>query len=132
MRALPILLVFDAMFYWLCRVRGRLTLPVLVRHDSKEFMKPPDDDAQISRISIRRRPVEVEFRAYPVARDEAAEPAISRARDLLALDDALNALRVVDSVMINKLGCRLRPMRYCRLVRRPRGAVGQQALPLRS
>ena len=33
MRALPILLVFGAMFYWLWRVRGRRTLPVLVRHD---------------------------------------------------------------------------------------------------
>jgi hypothetical protein len=34
MRALPILLLFGAMFYWLSRVRGRRTLPVLVRHDS--------------------------------------------------------------------------------------------------
>ncbi len=34
MRALPILLLFGAMFYWLWRVRGRGTLPVLVRHDS--------------------------------------------------------------------------------------------------
>jgi uncharacterized membrane protein len=34
MRALPILLVLGAMFYWLWRVRGRRTLPVLVRHDS--------------------------------------------------------------------------------------------------
>jgi hypothetical protein len=33
-RALPILLVFAAMFYWLWRLRGRRTLPVLVRHDS--------------------------------------------------------------------------------------------------
>jgi hypothetical protein len=33
MRALPILLVFAAMFYWLWRVRGRRTLPVLIRHD---------------------------------------------------------------------------------------------------
>ena len=33
MRALPILLLFGAMFYWLWRVRGRRTLPVLVRHD---------------------------------------------------------------------------------------------------
>ena len=32
-RALPILLLFGAMFYWLWRVRGRATLPVLVRHD---------------------------------------------------------------------------------------------------
>lgn len=32
MRALPILLLFGAMFYWLWRVRGRRTLPV--RHDS--------------------------------------------------------------------------------------------------
>ena len=34
MRALPILLLFGAMFYWLWRVRGRSTLPVLVQHDS--------------------------------------------------------------------------------------------------
>jgi uncharacterized membrane protein len=34
MRALPILLLFGAMFYWLWRVRGRRSLPVLVRHDS--------------------------------------------------------------------------------------------------
>jgi len=34
MRALPILLVFTAMFYWLWRLRGRRTLPMLVRHDS--------------------------------------------------------------------------------------------------
>jgi hypothetical protein len=34
MRALPILLLFAAMFYWLWRVRSRRRLPVLVRHDS--------------------------------------------------------------------------------------------------
>jgi len=34
MRALPVLLVFGAMFYWLWRVRGRRTLSVLVRPDS--------------------------------------------------------------------------------------------------
>ena len=34
MRALPILLLFGAMFYWLWRVRGRRTLPAFVRHDS--------------------------------------------------------------------------------------------------
>ena len=34
MRALPILLLFGAMFYWLWRVRGRRPLPVLVRHDA--------------------------------------------------------------------------------------------------
>ncbi|MEW5927091.1 MAG: hypothetical protein AB1941_06395 [Gemmatimonadota bacterium] len=33
MRALPIVLLFGAMFYWLWRVRGRRTPPVLVRHD---------------------------------------------------------------------------------------------------
>lgn len=33
-RALPILLLFGAMFYWLWRVRARRALPVLVRHDS--------------------------------------------------------------------------------------------------
>jgi hypothetical protein len=39
MRALPILLLFGAMFYWLWRVRGRRTLPVLVRHDSMPTIK---------------------------------------------------------------------------------------------
>jgi len=34
MRALPILLLFGAMFYWLWRVRGRRTLPVVLRHDA--------------------------------------------------------------------------------------------------
>jgi uncharacterized membrane protein len=34
MRVLPILLIFGAMFYWLWRLRGRRTLPALVRHES--------------------------------------------------------------------------------------------------
>lgn len=34
MRALPILLLFGAMFYWLWRVGGRRPLPGFVRHDS--------------------------------------------------------------------------------------------------
>jgi hypothetical protein len=34
MRAVPILLVFAAMFYWLWKVRGRRVLPVIVRHDT--------------------------------------------------------------------------------------------------
>jgi hypothetical protein len=34
MRALPIVLLFGAMFYWLWKVRGRRTLPVIIRHDS--------------------------------------------------------------------------------------------------
>jgi hypothetical protein len=34
MRALPIVLLFSAMFYWLWRVRGRRSLPVLVRHEA--------------------------------------------------------------------------------------------------
>jgi len=34
MRALPILLLFGAMFYWLWRVRRRRALPVVVRHDA--------------------------------------------------------------------------------------------------
>lgn len=33
MRALPIVLLFAAMFYWLWRVRTRRTLPVVVRHE---------------------------------------------------------------------------------------------------
>src|SRR5215470_16159875 len=38
MRALPILLLFGAMFYWLWRVRGRRPLPVLVRSESASVM----------------------------------------------------------------------------------------------
>jgi hypothetical protein len=34
MRALPILLLFGAMFYWLWRVRGRRPLPVVVRNEA--------------------------------------------------------------------------------------------------
>jgi hypothetical protein len=34
MRALPIVLLFGAMFYWLWRVRGGRRLPVLVRYHS--------------------------------------------------------------------------------------------------
>jgi hypothetical protein len=34
MRALPIVLLFGTMFYWLWTLRGGRTLPVLVRHDS--------------------------------------------------------------------------------------------------
>jgi hypothetical protein len=34
MRALPILLLFGAMFYWLWRVRSRRVLPVLVRNEA--------------------------------------------------------------------------------------------------
>ena len=34
MRALPILLLFGAMFYWLWRVRSRRPLRILVKHDS--------------------------------------------------------------------------------------------------
>jgi uncharacterized membrane protein len=40
MRALPILLLFGAMFYWLWRVRSRRTLPVLVRHDPMSLAAP--------------------------------------------------------------------------------------------
>jgi hypothetical protein len=40
MRALPILLVFGAMFHWLWRIRARRTLPVLVRHDVGDHPKP--------------------------------------------------------------------------------------------
>jgi uncharacterized membrane protein len=41
MRALPILLLFGAMFYWLWRVRSHRTLPVLVRHDSTPIAMRP-------------------------------------------------------------------------------------------
>ena len=43
MRALPILLLFGAMFYWLWRVRGRRPLPVLVRHDAMLLAAPAKD-----------------------------------------------------------------------------------------
>jgi uncharacterized membrane protein len=43
MRALPILLLFGTMFYWLWRVRARRrTLPVLVRHDSMPLTPPAE------------------------------------------------------------------------------------------
>ncbi len=42
MRALPILLLFGAMFYWLWRVRRRRALPVVVRHDSTLFAPPAE------------------------------------------------------------------------------------------
>jgi len=42
MRALPILLLFGAMFYWLWRVRARRTLPVLVRQDSMPLTTPAE------------------------------------------------------------------------------------------
>jgi uncharacterized membrane protein len=43
MRALPILLLFGAMFYWLWRVRRRRTLPVLVREESMPLAPPGFD-----------------------------------------------------------------------------------------
>jgi len=42
MRALPIVMVFGAMFYWLWRVRGRRTLPVVRRHDSMPLTAPAE------------------------------------------------------------------------------------------
>jgi len=42
MRALPILLLFGAMFYWLWRVRSRRPLPVIVRHDSMPLPTPAE------------------------------------------------------------------------------------------
>ena len=41
MRLLPIVLLFGTMFYWLWRLRGRRTLPVLVRHDSMPVANEP-------------------------------------------------------------------------------------------
>jgi uncharacterized membrane protein len=40
MRALPILLLFGAMFYWLWRVRSRRRLPVVVRNDVGAHPEP--------------------------------------------------------------------------------------------
>jgi uncharacterized membrane protein len=42
MRALPILLLFGAMFYWLWRVRRRRPLPVIVRHDPMPLAAPAE------------------------------------------------------------------------------------------
>lgn len=42
MRALPILLVFGAMFYWLWRLRRRRALPAVVRHDSMPLNTPAE------------------------------------------------------------------------------------------
>lgn len=42
MRALPILLLFGAMFYWLWRVRSCRILPVVVRHDSTLLATPAE------------------------------------------------------------------------------------------
>jgi hypothetical protein len=42
MRALPIVLLFGAMFYWLWRVRGRRTVPVVVRNDSMPLTTPTE------------------------------------------------------------------------------------------
>ena len=42
MRALPILLLFGAMFYWLWRVRRRRPLPVVVRHDPMPLTPPAE------------------------------------------------------------------------------------------
>jgi hypothetical protein len=44
-RALPILLVFGAMFYWLWRIRSRRTLPVVVRNDSMPVTVPAESIA---------------------------------------------------------------------------------------
>ena len=42
MRALPILLLFGAMFYWLWRVRRRRALPVVVRHEPMPLATPAE------------------------------------------------------------------------------------------
>ncbi len=43
MRALPILLLLGAMFYWLWRVRARRPPPVIVRHDAMPLTAPAAD-----------------------------------------------------------------------------------------
>ena len=45
MRALPIILIFGSMFYWLWRVRARRPAPVIVRHESPS----PVDDREVNR-----------------------------------------------------------------------------------
>jgi uncharacterized membrane protein len=42
MRALPILLLFGAMFYWLWRVRRRRPLPVIIRHEAMTVATPAE------------------------------------------------------------------------------------------
>jgi len=42
MRALPILLLFGAMFYWLWRVRRRRTLPMVIRHEPMPLNTPAE------------------------------------------------------------------------------------------
>jgi uncharacterized membrane protein len=42
MRALPILVLFGAMFYWLWRVRRRRPLPVVIRHDAMALNAPTE------------------------------------------------------------------------------------------
>ena len=51
LRALPIVLLFGAMFYWLWRVRSRRTLPVFIRPDS---MPPPPAPGELRRNASRR------------------------------------------------------------------------------
>ena len=42
MRALPIVLIFGTMFYWMWRVRRRRALPVVLRHDSLPLPTPAE------------------------------------------------------------------------------------------
>ena len=42
MRALPILVLFGAMFYWLWRVRRRRALPVVIRHEALPLATPAE------------------------------------------------------------------------------------------
>ncbi len=59
MRGLPILLLFGAMFYWLWRVRGRRTLPVLVWHNVGD---PPASTLSQATTSAPLKAAEIERR----------------------------------------------------------------------
>ena len=48
MRALPIALLFGAMFYWLWRVRSRRALPLVLRRDSTPLTAGPDGSPRSS------------------------------------------------------------------------------------
>ena len=77
MRALPILLLFAAMFYWLWRVRRHKALPGLVRYDLApvtSVLHPPESDPGRSRFrQLRRGPLSPILRGRGSTR-AAAEP----------------------------------------------------------
>jgi hypothetical protein len=55
MRALPVLLLFGAMFYWLWRVRSRRTVPVVVCHDSTPLNSPRSELPRLRQLDRASR-----------------------------------------------------------------------------